>query len=538
MGISSIESNMTQSVANENLQQNGEYAPVQGEVIVPIGTTEDGNIFVQDLGLIPHLLVCGSTGSGKTSFIQAITTSAAVKYTPEKVKFVIYDSKNIDYTAFNSMPHLLLPVVSDSKKAAGIISWLSSEEQRRFKMFADAATKDIVSYNKQCENNNSETLPHMFIILDDFSSLQLNSDIALPLIDVLRNGRIAGIHLIIVTSLTSSKILQNDILSNVPCRIAFRVSTRADSRVAIEQNGAEALSIPGELIFRGQTQLVKCQGIYMSDEEVDKAIKKLQHQGRKNINTLGNLAANIFDDPASDQRDKTAITDYEEDPMLPDAVNIVLETGQVSVSMLQRRLKLGYSRAARIVDLMESRGIIGPFERSMPRKILITKEQWHAMQHGNDMSSLKETAGASRFLVGTDTPSTVKTDEEERADIEMRNFAQFSFNGIGLCISDNQIRISNKIMTKLGPGTSTASFNGKIVAGLTYKKPRMFSRGYIQFRMKPNINIVNNDSYLFTVTKDNLSSLLKIEFGSDAARTMKSFMVQISEDIDVPLTIL
>lgn len=533
-----VESNMTQSVASANLQQNEKFTPVSGEVVVPIGTTEDGNTFVQDLGQIPHILVCGFTGSGKTSFVQAVTTNIATKYAPEKVKFIIFDTKRVDYTAFKEMPHLLLPVESDSNRATGIISWLSAEGKNRFKMFADTATKDIVSYNKQCEENGNETLPYIFAILDDFSSLQLSNDITSPLIDVLKNGRVVGIHLIIVTSLTSSKILQKDILSNVPCRIAFCVSTRADSRVAIEQNGAETLSVPGELIFRYQNQLVKCQGVYIPDEEVDKAIKKLQHQSRKNISALGNMAANIFDDSASSQQDKTTVTDFDEDPMLPYAVDAVLEAGQASTSLIQRKLKIGYARAARIIDLMEQLGIVSPYEGSMPRKVLITRGQWQTMRYGDDIPSPAKVVETHNPSVGATAFIPVKTDEEEPPDIKMRNFAQFSFNGIGVCIRDNQIRISNKVMTRLGPGKTTVSFNGKSVAGLTYKKPHLFSRGYIQFRMKPKVNIINNYSDLITVTRDNISNLLKIEFSGDVARTMKSFMVQISEDIGVSLDLL
>lgn len=531
-----VESNMTQSVASANVQQNEKFMPVSGEVVVPIGTTEDGNTFVQDLGQIPHILVCGFTGSGKTSFVQAVTTNIATKYAPEKVKFIIYDTKRVDYTAFKEMPHLLLPVESDSNRATGIISWLSAEGKNRFKMFADTATKDIVSYNKQCEKNGNGTLPYIFAVLDDFSSLHLSNDITSPLIDVLKNGRVVGIHLIIVTSLTSSKILQKDILSNVPCRIAFCVSTRADSRIAIEQNGAEGLSVPGELIFRWQNKLVKCQSVYMSDEEVNKTIKKLQHQSRKNIGTLGNMAAQIFEESVDNQNDEITTVNTEENEHLLQAIEIVIETGSASTTLLQRKLKIGYARAARIIDQLEERGIVGPYAGSMPRQVLITKERWHAIQYGDDISIPTKTVEISNSTVGAIAP--VKNDDEEIPDIEMRNFAQFSFNGIGLCITDNQIRISNKVMTRLGPGTTTASFNGKSIAGLTYKKPYIFSKGYIQFRMKPKLNIINNNSDLIPVTKDNISDLLKIEFGGDVANTMKSFMTQISEDVGIPLTLL
>lgn len=488
---------MGQSAANANLQQNQECESVWGEIAVPIGTMDDGNTFIQDLGQIPHVLVCGFTGSGKTSFIQTIVANIATKYNPEKVKFIIYDSKMVDYTAFKSMPHLLRPVESDSKKATGIISWLSMEEKNRFKMFVDTGTKDIVSYNKQCEKNGNGTLPYIFVILDDFSSLQLSNHVTSWLVDILKTGRIVGIHIIIVTSQTSSKILHKDILSNMPCRITFCVSTRADSRVAIEQNGAEVLSVPGELIFRWQNQLVKCQSTYMSNEEVDKVVKKLEHQSRKNISTLGDMAAHIFEDSTNVPQDKITTTDFDEDPVLPYAVDAVLKPDQASTSLIQRKLKVG-----------------------------------------NDMPLSTKTVETQNPSASVTESTPVKTDNEENSEIQMRNFAPFSFNCIGLCISDNQIRISNKITTRFGPATTTVSFNGRSIAGLTFKKPHLFFRGYIQFSMKPKVNIVNTSPHLITATKDNLSNFLKIKFDNDVAHTIKSFMMQISEDIGIQLTCL
>ena len=506
-----------------------------GEIITPIGTKADGESFLQDISQIPHFLVCGFSGAGKTSFVQTVTTYIATHYPPEEVRFIIYDSKNVDYTVYNAMPHLVLPVITDDRKAAGAISWLSIELKKRLKLLAESSAKDIVSYNKQCAASDNEKIPHLFVILDDFSSIQLGNETTASLMDILKNGRPVGIHFILVTSLTSSKVLQKDILSNVPCRISFCVSTRADSRVAIEQNGAENLSVPGELIFRWQNNLVKCQGVYIPDEDTQKAIKKLQHQNKSNINALGNMAAQIFENPGSDQSAQPPTTESEYDELLPAAVDVVLETGQASVSMIQRRLKLGYARSARLVDMMEERGIVGPFEGAKPRQILITKSQWQTINSGTDKSFDNAAISNNRSAFTSNATPHTGADDDESPDIIMRDFAQFNFSDIGLCINDNQIKISNKIMTKYGPGTTTASFNGKSVAGLTYKKPRMFSRGYIEFIMKPDVKIINNSSHLITITRENLSDILKIEFDNNVSHTMKTFMTQISQDIDVPL---
>lgn len=506
-----------------------------GEIITPIGTTADGETFFQDISQIPHFWVCGFSGAGKTSFVQTVTTYIATHYPPEEVRFIIYDSKSVDYNNFNALPHLIMPVITDDRKATGAISWLSLERKKRLKLFADSSAKGIVAYNKQCAALGNEKLPHLFVILDDFFSVQLDNDITASLMDVLKNGRPVGIHFILVTSLTSSKALQKDILSNVPGRISFCVSTRADSKVIIEQNGAETLCVPGELIFRWQNNLVKCQGVYMPDDDTQKAIKKLQRQNKKSINALGNMAAQIFEDPSSNQSTQPPTTAPEYDELLPAAVDVVLETGQASTSIIQRRLKLGYVRSARLVDIMEECGIIGHFEESKPRQILITKEQWQAKNETGKYSDNNTVEASNRSASTGNTTSNTNADNDEDPDIEMRAFAQFNFSDIGLCINDNQIKVSNKVMTKYGPGTTTASFNGKSVAGLTYKKSRIFSRGYIEFVMKPDVRIINDSSHLLTITKDNLSDILKIEFDNNVSHTMKIFMTQISQDIGVPL---
>lgn len=505
------------------------------EIIIPVGKKADGEIFSQDISQIPHFLVCGFSGSGKTSFIQTVTTYIATHYPPEKVKFIIYDSKYVDYTIFNSLPHLIMPVITDARKAADAILWLSFECRKRLKLLADSSAKDIVAYNKQCTASGSEKLPHLFVILDDFSSVQVDPDTTVSLMDVLKNGRPVGIHFILATSLTSSKVLRKDILSNVPCRISFCVSTKADSRVAIEQNGAKNLSVPGELIFKWQNNLVKCQGVYIPDDDTQKTIKRLQRQNKKSMNTLGNMAAQIFEDSGSNQGAQPPAAASECDELFSAAVDVVLETGQVSVAMIQRRLKLGYSRAARLVDMMEESGIVGSFEGSRPRQILISKAQWQAKNSACAHFGANTAARSEHPAPTAHTAFNANADDDEGPDIVMRDFAQFNFCNIGLCIADNQIKVSNKVMTKYGPGTATALFNGKNVAGLTYKKPSMFSRGYIEFIMKPNVKIINNNSHLITITRDTLSDILKIEFDNTVSNTMKLFMTQISQDICVPL---
>lgn len=337
------------------------------ELFLTLGCDENGLVLTQDLYTIPHFLVCGFTGAGKTTFIQSLLTQICKTKSPTDVKLIIFDSKVIDYNFFNGIPHLLLPVITDTSKMPGTMKWLEFEVQRRLKEFSIAGTKDLAGYNRKCNS----PLPRVFIILDDFSSANLDAEAITALANVLKAGRVTGIHCVVVTSTPSSRTLQKDLISNLPCRISFCVSSRADSRVAIEQTGAENLQIPGEMIFKYQNIFQRCQATYIPFSDVLATMENLRQSKNANHYPFQGVVANVL---AEDQRMQF------EDELLPDAVDIILETGNVSVSILQRRLLLGYARAAHIIDLMELKGIIEPFQGSKPREILITKEQWDEMR--------------------------------------------------------------------------------------------------------------------------------------------------------------
>jgi len=384
------------------------YAQNQnGEIIISLGRDANGGAFNQNLSSIPHFLVCGFSGAGKTSFVQSVMTQICSSQTEDDVRFIIYDSKAIDYSVLNGAPHMLLPVITDETKAAGAVLWLNTEVQRRIKALFDAGTKDIAGYNRSAATR----LPRIFAIFDDFSSARFDTQTVAALTNVLKNGRVAGVHCVLVTSMPSSRALQKDIISNLPCRISFCVSSRADSRAAIEQNGAENLQVPGEMIFKYQNIFTKCQAAYIPFADVQATMKNLCKQQKKDLNQLGNMAANIFAEEKSSQ----CTDELNGDEMLPACVDIVLETGQASVSMLQRKLKLGYARAARIVDEMEEKGIIGPFQGSKPRTILITKDQWDAMRDIAPKSAVNQQSDVA-------TENTVV----KEPPITLRDFAEFS----------------------------------------------------------------------------------------------------------------
>lgn len=506
MGNSAIEQASTTYTQNQN-----------GEILLSLGCDENGKAFTQNLGNIPHFLVCGFSGAGKTSFVQSVMTQICSTQTPDDVRFIIYDSKAIDYSVFNGAPHMLLPVITDERRAAGAVLWLNTEIQRRIKTFFDAGTKDMAGYNRK----SADPLPRIFAIFDDFSSASLDTQTVTAITNVLKNGRVAGVHCVIVTSMPSSQALKKDIISNLPCRISFCVSSRADSRVAIEQNGAENLQVPGEMIFKYQNIFTKCQAAYIPFADVQATMKSLCKQQKKDLNQLGDMAANIFAEEKPTQNEAK----QDGDEILPAAVEVVLETGQASVSVLQRRLKLGYARAARIVDEMEEKGIVSPFRGSTPREILITKEQWDKMRGiAPSPQVAQQSSVAAKPAVAKEPP------------IILRDFSEFSVANGTISIYGNEVHVSKKVMTRYGSGTTTAHFTGDSFSALIYKKHRLFSPGYIEFKFKAKTDLTNNQPHLIDVSQSNIAEFLRSEFSSAQAKIVHLFLLQLAEDARVPIT--
>ena len=490
-----------------------------GEILLSLGCDENGNAITQDLSSIPHFLVCGFSGAGKTSFVQSVMTQLCSAQSPDDVRFIVYDSKAIDYSVFNGTPHMMLPVITDERKAAGAVLWLNTEVQRRIKTFFDAGTKDLAGYNRK----GASPLPRIFAIFDDFSSASLDAQTVTALTNVLKNGRVAGIHCVIVTSMPSSQSLQKDIISNLPCRISFCVSSRADSRVAIEQNGAENLQVPGEMIFKYQNIFAKCQAVYIPFADVQATMRSLCRQQKKDLNQLGNMAANIFADEKAAQKETKGKLDGDE--MLPAAVDVILETGQASVSMLQRRLDLGYARAARLIDEMEEKGLVGPFVGSKPRTILVTREQWDAMR-----------GVAPKPAVKQQNSIEAKRTVAKEPPITLRDFSEFSVANGTISIYGNEVHVSKKVMTSYGSGTTTAHFTGDSFSALIYKKPRLFSPGYIEFKFKEKAAFTNNEPHLVDVKQSDIAEFLRSEFSSAQAKLVHKFLLQLAEDARVPIT--
>lgn len=506
------------------------------EIIVPIGIRTDGESFFQNISEIPHLLVCGVSGSGKTSFIQTVITYLAINYRSEEVNFLIYDSKYVDYSMFNTLPHIVMPVIKDDKKAIDVISQLSVECNWRLKQLTNRSVRDIFSYNKRCDITAKERLPHLFVVLDDFSSMRLDVETTALLKNILSIGRAVGIHFIFVTSAVSpSKILVKDILTYVPGRICFCVSNGIDSKLVVDKTGAENLSIPGELIFKWRNNFVKCQGMYTTYEDIQKTIKKVPMSERKSTYAFESMKIKSLDNFSSEQSLQTIMKALDEEELFLDAVDVVFEAGQASMQLIQRRLRLGYARSARLIDRMEECEIIGSYAGAEPREINMTWAQWQTIKNKILENSKSVENAYDPSGISSDKVLDKVFDDEESPDIIMRNFPRFNFNNVGLRVNENQIEISIRSKTKGGSYISTASFNGKSVAEITYRKPHMLSCGYIQFGIKPNVEIINNTPHLKKVTEKNLQDILKIKFNKRVENTIKSFVIQISQDIGILL---
>ena len=377
-----------------------EFAKHKSKVSFAVGKDIGGNRIIGDIGKLPHLLIAGTTGSGKSVCMNSLIISLLYKAKPEEVKLIMIDPKMVELGIYNGIPHLLIPVVTDPKKAAGSLQWAVTEMMRRYRMMADAGVRDLESYNKQARmsaDDELEPMPQIVVVIDELADLMLVAakEVEESICRIAQMGRASGIHLVIATQRPSADVITGLMKANIPSRIAFAVASAMESRIILDTAGAEKLVGKGDMLYAplGQGKPKRVQGCFITDNEVQDVVtfikdsseaeysdsvmaeidKKAAESGKSGSGSSGSTAA------------ETESSDGDE--MLPAAVDVILETGQASVSMLQRRLKLGYARAARIMDEMEERGIVGPFEGSKPRQLLITREQWQAIKDGAPISS-------------------------------------------------------------------------------------------------------------------------------------------------------
>lgn len=394
-----VPNKLVSTVSLREVIDSPQFAKAKSKLSFAVGKDIGGNCVVGDIARMPHMLIAGTTGSGKSVCMNSIIISLLYKATPEEVKLIMVDPKMVELGIYNGIPHLLIPVVTDPKKAAGALQWAVTEMMRRYRMMSDAGVRNLEEYNKLAATSDDyDKMPQIVAVIDELADLMLVAakEVEESICRVAQMGRAAGIHLIVATQRPSSDVITGLMKANIPSRIAFAVASAVDSRIILDTLGAEKLIGRGDMLYAplGQGRPRRIQSCFITDEEVQAVVGFIKDREAGAV-----YAQDVMDeiDKRAEQSGKGghgasaasgALDDGPyQDELLPAAVEVILETGQASVSMLQRRLKLGYARAARIVDEMEDKGIVGPFEGSKPRQLLITKEQWQAMQNGQPLEA-------------------------------------------------------------------------------------------------------------------------------------------------------
>ena len=348
-----------------------------------LGKDVAGNEVVADIAKMPHVLIAGATGSGKSVCINTLIASIIYKAKPSEVKLVMVDPKVVELSVYNGIPHLLIPVVTDPKKAAGALAWAVQEMVNRYSLFASKNVRDIKGYNEALdEEGEGHKLPQIVIIIDELSDLMMVSpkDVEDSVCRLAQMARAAGMHLVIATQRPSVDVITGIIKANIPSRISFAVSSQVDSRTILDMAGAEKLLGKGDMLFypSGAPKPTRIQGAFISDKEVEKIVDFIKNNGEATYND--EIIKQIENANSTDKEIDSQEEDDDTDPLLMEAIDVVVETGQASTSFIQRRFKVGYARAGRIIDQMEERGIISGFQGSKPREVLMSKERWEELK--------------------------------------------------------------------------------------------------------------------------------------------------------------
>jgi len=359
-----------------------EYQETTSKLALCLGKDITGTPVIADLTKMPHLLIAGATGSGKSVCINTLIHSILFNARPDEVKFLLVDPKMVELANYNGIPHLIAPVVTDPRKAAGALKWIVTEMETRYELFAAAGVRDIVRYNfLRAQDNNDEhpPLPYVVVIIDELADLMMVApgDVEDAICRLAQMARAAGIHLIVATQRPSVDVITGLIKANIPSRIAFAVSSQTDSRTILDMNGAEKLLGRGDMLYypMGSSKPLRVQGCYLGDKEVENVVSFLQNQAKPEYQEIPNL--DIGDNKKEEM----------EDELFYQAAQLFIEGGTASVSLLQRRLRIGYTRAARLMDFLEGKGVVGGYEGSKPREVLMTRGQFE-LKYGQWMDEI------------------------------------------------------------------------------------------------------------------------------------------------------
>lgn len=371
-----------------------EFVSAKSKLTVALGKDISGNIITTDISKMPHGLIAGATGSGKSVCTNSIIISLLYKNSPDELKLLLIDPKTVEFEPYNGIPHLMVPVITEPRKAAGALGWAVEEMEKRYRMLSDRKVRNIEEYNNFVETLEGEEalevekMPYIVIMIDEFADLMqtASKEVEDSISRIAAKARAAGIHLLLATQRPSVDVITGVIKANIPTRIALTTSSQIDSRTIIDSSGAEKLLGYGDMLFSpiGTNKPLRVQGCFVSNKEIRDVVSFIKNGTVANYND--EVMFEIERQAAIDKKQKTGIVEDgpDEDPMLKDAIRIVVEVGQASASLLQRKLKVGYSRAGRLIDEMEQRGVIGPFEGAKPRKVLITENELMEMELSTD----------------------------------------------------------------------------------------------------------------------------------------------------------
>ena len=377
-----IPNRQTALVGLRSLIEDKDYQKRPEKILVPLGRDIPGQAIYSDLQKMPHLLIAGATGSGKSISINTILMSLLYRCSPEELRLLLIDPKVVELSIYNGIPHLLAPVITDPAKAANTLNWLVQEMERRYQLFAEKKARDMAGYNELMEKHDGDKLPYIVLIIDELSDLMMTSpkEVEDSISRLTAMARAAGIHLIIATQRPSVDVITGVIKANIPSRVAFAVSSQVDSRTILDGAGAEKLLGKGDMLYFPQSasKPIRGQGAFVDDHEVQAVIEFLKAQGLDTFDQ--NVAKEIVSTKASASLNSN--DDEEEDEYFEEAVDIIVDNGYASVSLLQRRLNVGYPRAGRLIDSMESRGYIGPHAGSKPRDVILSPEEWALIKAG------------------------------------------------------------------------------------------------------------------------------------------------------------
>jgi S-DNA-T family DNA segregation ATPase FtsK/SpoIIIE len=352
-------------VCIKDLLVSADYHKQKSSLTLGLGKDITGRSVFGDLDDMPHLLIAGTTGSGKTVCVNTCILSLLFRGSPNELKFLMIDPKMVELMPFNGLPHLLCPVVTDAKKAAVALNWVVGQMEDRYQLLAKAGVRNIEAYNEK-----QEKIPYIVVIVDEFADLMTvaRDQIENAITRLAQLSRAVGIHLILATQRPSVDVITGVIKANLPARISFKVASKVDSRTVLDMNGAETLLGKGDMLFLqpGKEDLIRIQGALVKDEEIERVVGFIKAQGEP-----------AYDDQILKEQQKGSLVNGgEKDELYDEAVRVIMESNQASVSILQRRMRLGYTRAARIIDIMELEGLVGPYEGSKPRRILVDRQSW------------------------------------------------------------------------------------------------------------------------------------------------------------------